>query len=161
MLEIAALAGMVVSKFLIPLLTKGKDNLAEELASTGAKGAAGALASTAESLWDRIKARFVDDDEKNVVALFEKNPNGMEQMLSSTLEQRLVHDDKLRKELSDIVESSVAGTGKTAWQLMGDYVGAVDARHATISGGTVAGMIVNSPTRPQPQRPPPGRDDEP
>ena len=54
----------------------------------------------------------------------------------------------------------VAGTGQSSWQLMGDYVGVVNAPGATISGGTVAGVIVGQAANPPTTKPlpPPSRD---
>jgi hypothetical protein len=156
MLEIAALAATVVSKFLVPLLTKSRDKLEDDLSEAGAKAAAGGLVKTAESLWDRIKKRFDRDDEKNAVALFEQHPEDMKAMLSKLLEQRLSEDPEFHKQLSDLAEAPVAGTGQTAWQLMGEYVGGVDARGATISGNaTVAGVVVGAPPPRPPNLPPP------
>jgi hypothetical protein len=158
-IEIVTLAATVVGKFLIPLLMKGKDKLTEDLADKGADAASGALVETAESLWQRIKKRFDRDDEKQAVGLFERNPGEMEKMMLALLEKRLTDDAEFRSQLSDLVEKPVEGTGQTAWQLMGKYVGAVDARGATISGGNVAGVIVSSPTpTPQPGSPPSGTD---
>ena len=158
MLEVVALAATVVGKFLVPLFTKGKEKLTEELAESGSTAVAGGLVGTATKLWDKITSRFDRDDEKSAVGLFEKNPAAMEAMLQDLLLQRIEADTEFRQQLSDLVEAPVDGTGKTSWQLMGDYVGAVDARGATISGGTVAGVIVSSPmstvSPPMPSTPP-------
>jgi hypothetical protein len=157
MLDVAVLAATVVGKFLIPLFTKGKDKLTDELAQTGADAAAGGLVQTAQTLWQKIKDRFDGDDEKSTVTLFEKKPVQTEALLTEALQERLTHDEAFRQQLIDLVQAPVAGTGMTSWQLMGDYVAAVDARGATVSGGgQIGGMIFNSPApSPHPTLPPP------
>jgi len=148
MIEIALLATTVVSKFLVPLFTKGKDEFTDDLAKTGGKAAADGLVKTAQELWRRITGRFSKDNEKSAATLFETDPEDMQKVMTKVLQQRLEDDADFRKQIQDLVDTPVAGTSQTSWQLMGEYVGAVDARNATISGNaSVSGLVVN-PARP-------------
>jgi hypothetical protein len=150
MIDILWLATTVVGKFLLPLLTKGKDELTDDLAKTGGEAAANGLVKTAESIWSSIKRRFTRDDEKKTVELFEQDPEDMDKMLVKLLRQRLEEDAAFCGEIQQLVEAPVAGSGQTSWQVM-DHSGVVDARYSTISGGTVAGLIINTgPTQPPP-----------
>ena len=155
MLDLAVLAATVVGRFLVPLFTKGEQTLTDELATAGGKAAAGGLVATAKKLWAKITDRFDGDQEKSAVTLFPENAATMKDLLEKLLEQRMATDEELRTQMSDLVEAPIEGTGKTAWQLMGDYVGVVDARGAQISGGTVAGIVVSGPhsTAPLPTTP--------
>ncbi len=143
MVDLLWLATTVVGKFLIPLFTKGKDQLTDDLAKSGGDAAASGLVKTAGSIWSAIKERFSRDDEKNVVALFEERPQAMDKMLIDLLRERMESDDAFSEHIRQLVEAPVAGTDQTSWQVM-DHSGVVDARFSTISGGTVAGIIVNS-----------------
>ena len=144
MIEIALLATTVVSRFLVPLFKKGKDGFVDDLAEAEGRAGAEGLVATAEAIWHKITGRFSKDDEKNVVSLFPGSPEDMEKMMTNFLQKRLGEDTDFREQIEQLVDTKVAGTGQTSWQLMGEYVGAVDARNAQISGNaTVAGVIVN------------------
>jgi hypothetical protein len=144
MIEIALLATTVVSKFLVPLFNKGKDDFTESLAEQAGRGAAESLVGTAQKIWARVLKRFDRDDEKSAAKLFSEDPEAMDKMLVKLLQKRLEEDQDFRQQINQLVEAPVPGTDSTSWQLIGTYVGAVDARNATISGGTVAGLIVGS-----------------
>lgn len=142
MVEIAWLAATVVGKFLVPLFTKSKDQFTDELAESCGRAAADGLSKTAGTIWQRIRNRFNREDEKNAASLFEKSPKAMENMLIELLDARLAEDADFRHEIERLVDVPVAGTGRSSWELMGEYVGAVDARNSMISGATVAGVYV-------------------
>ena len=145
MIEIALLATTVVSKFLVPLFTKSKDDFSDDVAGTVGRAASDGLTKTAGKIWNRIIGRFSQDNEKSAVNLFKEDPENMEKMMIKLLQKRLDDDSDFRDQIQQLVEEPVPGTGRTSWQLIGDYVGAVDARNAAISGNaTVAGLIVKS-----------------
>ena len=143
MVEIVWLAATAVGKFLVPFFTEGKDQLTEDLAEAEGKTAAEALVKTAGSIWARVKSHFDHEDEKNAVTLFEKSPKAMEPMLTELLGNRLEADAAFRQQIQELVEAPVADKGQASWELMGEYVGAVDARHSVITGSTVAGIIMS------------------
>jgi len=148
MIEIALLATTVVSKFLVPFFKKGKDGFTKELADTEGEAAAHGLTKTAAAIWQRITGRFDKDNEKKAVSLFQEDPENMDKMMTTLLQQRLESDPDFRKQIDQLVEAPVAGTGQTSWQLMAEYAGVVDARNSTIrDNATVAAIIVN-PAKP-------------
>jgi hypothetical protein len=114
------------------------------MADIAGQAAATGLSKTAASIWSRITGRFNKDGEKQTVELFKEHPEDMEKMMTTFLQERLKDDADFRKQIQQLVDATVPGTGETAWNLMGKYVGAVDARNATISGNAkVAGVMVN------------------
>jgi hypothetical protein len=153
MIEIALLATTVVSRFLVPLFKKGKDGFKDDLTEAEGRAAAEGLVGTAEAIWHKVTARFSRDNEKSAVSLFTEDPKNMENVMTNFLQKRLEEDADFREQIQQLVDTPVSGTGQTSWQLMGEYVGAVDARNAQISGGQVAGLIVNSASSQQPVPP--------
>lgn len=149
MIEIALLATTVVSKFLVPLFNKGKDDFTDDLAEQAGRGAAESLVGTAQKIWARVLKRFDRDDEKSAAKLFSEDPQAMDKMLVKLLQKRLEEDQDFRQQINQLAEAPVPNTNSTSWQLIGRYVGAVDARGARISGGTVAGVIVGDPHAPE------------
>lgn len=148
MIEIALLATTVVSRFLVPLFKKGKEGFSRDLAETEGRAAAEGLIKTAEAIWHKITGRFSRDNEKSAVSLFTEDPENMQNVMINFLQKRLEEDADFRKQIEQLVDTPVSGTGQTSWQLMGEYVGAVDARGAQIGGNaSVAGVMVN-PARP-------------
>jgi len=143
MVDIAWLAATVVGKFLVPLFTRGKDQLTEDIAEVEGKAAADGLVRTAGTIWKSIKGHLDHDDERNAASIFQKNPAAMEMMMIGLLEKRLRDDVDFRQQIQRLVEAPVVGTGQATLNLMGEYIGAVDARNSVISEGTVAGVIVH------------------
>lgn len=140
MIEIGVLAATVVSSFLVPLAKEGAEHLRSKLAAEASEGVASGLVGTAKGLWDRIRGRSEGTDAQ-IVELFEKDPDTMAPALESVVKRLLESDPDLQREISDLVETKQDGSA--SWQLMGTYVGAVDARGATISGNArVAGVQV-------------------
>ena len=148
MVEVVLLASTIVGKFLVPLFKKGRDGFSTGLTEASGRVAGESLVATAEQIWERVKRRFNRGDEKSAIALFQAEPEDMEKLFAKLLAKRLEEDSQFRREIQQLVDAPVPGTSHTAWQLIGDYVGAVDARGATISGGTVAGLVVNPTASP-------------
>lgn len=151
--ELLWLAATAVGKFLVPLFSKGKDQLGDELAKTAGDAAAAGLVKTSEGIWSAVKSQFSGEDEKKTLDLFQKNPEAMDKMLVSLLQERLAEDPAFCKQIQELIDAPVGGNGQTSWQVM-DHSGVVDARYATISGGTVAGLIINADPAQQPSVPP-------
>ncbi len=143
MVDIAWLAATAVGRFLVPLFARGEDQFVADLGGSCGDAAAHGLVKTAKTIWKRIGSRFDRDDEKNAVGLFEKNPAAMEQMLVKLLEKRLADDADFRRDIQRLVAEPVADTGQSSWQLIGEYVGAVDIRNTTINNSEVVGLRVD------------------
>ena len=142
MIETAALATSVVTSFLVPRLKKGADKLTEELSDSVGSAAADGMVGVAKKLWERIRGKTQGTPDEKVVDLFEEQPDRRGAPLESVVKELLDSDPAFREEVTKLLEAQEGGS--TRWQLMGEYVGAVDARGAKISGGQVAGVIVGS-----------------
>jgi hypothetical protein len=140
MIEIAALAASIVTSFLIPLVKDTATGLREKLAKTAGDSTADGLVKTAETLWDKVKGSANTEDEQALLGTFERQPDLLKEAVEKIVRSQLENDPKFREEATNLLEAD-AGNGKTTWQLMGDIVGVVDARWATISGGQVAGVV--------------------
>jgi len=156
MIETAALATSVVTSFLVPLVKKGAEKLTEELSQSAGSAAADGIVGVARTLWERIRGKTQGTADEPVVELFEKQPDRLSGPLESVVTELLDTDPDFRDEVTKLLETEEGG--RTRWQLMGEYVGAVDARGAHISGGQVAGVIVGSAAKdpvdpPEPSRP--------
>ncbi|WP_148571636.1 hypothetical protein [Nocardioides caldifontis] len=151
MIETAALATSVVTAFLVPLVKKGAEKLTDELSEKAGSAAADGLVGVARKLWERIRGKTRGTPDAEVVDLFEKQPDRLADPLRAVVEELLTEDAELRDEVTALLEAEEGG--RTRWQLMGEYVGAVDARGATITGGQVAGVIVGSADPPSPSGP--------
>jgi len=143
MIEIGMLAASVVSSFLVPLLKQGSDKLATKLAEKTSESAANGLVGTAQKLWDKVRGKSEGTDA-SIVDLFERDPDKMSSALEAVVKGLMEKDPEFHKEMSALVESDEGGSPR--WQLMGEYVGVVDARGAAISGNAiVAGVKIDSP----------------
>jgi len=140
MIEIAALATSLVSSFLVPLVQKGVEGLTAELRGRTTEAAASSLVETAQKLWNRLRGEAKDGEEADVVDLFKRNPEMMKGAMEEVVRAMIARNPDLHKDASSLLETESVD-GKTQWQLMGEIVGAVDARNANISGGNVAGVI--------------------
>lgn len=146
MIEIGMLAASVVSSFLVPLVKDGAEQLRAKLMEKGSESAATGLVDTARGLWDKIRGKSEGTDAQ-IVDLFEKDPDKMSSALESVVKSLLESDPDLHREVSAMVENKQDGS--PSWQLMGTYVGAVDARGATFSGNaSVAGVRIGSTEKP-------------
>jgi hypothetical protein len=144
MIETATLATYVVGSFLVPLMTKGADKLTDELAEMAGATASDGLVEVAKRLWGKVRGKTRDTDDAPVVDLFEKQPDRMEAALEDVVREMLENDEDFRSEVNGMLEKETAG-GTPAWQLMGEYVGVVNAQYAHISGNAqVGGVIVGA-----------------
>lgn len=141
MLEIAAIAGSVVMRFLVPFLTKGAAGFSDELQKQTSKAAADKVVEASSGLWDKIRGVFTKGDDVQALDLFQKNPEqwkqGIEQMLISQMEQ----DEKFRADLNAMLEQPTPD-GSTVYNVTGKIVGFIDARGAIVSGGEMTGVKV-------------------
>jgi hypothetical protein len=142
-MEIAVIAATAVAQILVPYLKRRAAGLAEDLADRVSDAAADHATGVAETLWERIRAKFSDSEpDRNVVKRFEEEPEAAAPLLEIDLKRKLADDPDFAQELADLIASeSPDGSGNTI-QIFGEG-GVVDARGAEISGGVVAGYIRN------------------
>lgn len=143
MLEIAAMATSLVVSFLVPLVRKGPDGLGGGLREMTTAVAADGLVKTAQRLWARVKGTPRSPNDQEIVAMFERQPDVMQEALVKVVQRQLEEDEGFRTDVATLLEAEAA-PGVPSWKLMGEIVGAVDARNATISGGTVAGVVYHA-----------------
>ncbi len=143
MIELATMATSLVSSFLIPLLKKGAESLGTELGERTTQSVADGLVGTAQRLWDRVKGSLQSRDDQDIAAIFERQPKVMQEALEKLVLRKLEQDEGFRREVAQLLEAE-AEPGVASWKLMGEIVGAVDARHAQITGGTVAGVVYHA-----------------
>lgn len=152
-LEIAALATSVVGAFLVPLIKKGAEKIAETVTEKVSDAAGKHVTEVAETLWEKVKGAFRSNAEQATLEQFQKYPEQSQPLVEAVLKEKLQADPVLAEELTALVEKPIPGDGRTAVNIAAQTVGYVDAKGATISGGIVAGTIVGTP----PPVPPPNR----
>jgi hypothetical protein len=155
-LEIAAIATSVVSSFLIPLVKKGAQQISETIKEKVSAAAGEHVSKVARNIWEKVKGAFSSDTEKATLAQFEKYPEASKPLVEAVLTEKMQADGKLAEELDRLVRSPSPDGAGTAVQISASTVGYVDARGATISGGTVAGVIMGAPAPSPVNKPPPG-----
>jgi hypothetical protein len=156
MIDVAVLAGTVVARFLVPYLEKGAQQLFDAAADKVGQVAADHAKGVTERIWQRVRSVFASDEDKGALANFEKRPQASEKLVEEILREKLEKDEKLARELEELVTSKSPDGSGTGAQIIGTTVGFVDARNAQISGGVVAGLIQG--VDPLPGSGPPGRD---
>ncbi len=150
MIETATLATYVVGSFLVPLLKKGADKLADDLGEKVGATASDGLVDVAKKLWDKVRGKTADTNDAAVVDLFEQQPDRMQGALAEVVNELLENDQEFHREVSAMLEKETAG-GTPTWQLMGQNVGVVNAQGAHIGGSAqVAGVIYGVPPAPAP-----------
>ena len=137
------MATSLVVSFLVPLVKNGAEGLNTGLREMTTAVAADGLVKTAQRLWVRVKGTPLPPNDQEIVAMFERQPEVMQEALVKVVQRQLGQDKGFREEVATLLEAEAA-PGVTSWKLMGEIVGAVDARNATISGGTVAGVVYHA-----------------
>jgi hypothetical protein len=136
-LDLAVLAGTIVSSFLLPYVKLGAKKIAETVTEKVSGKAADQVAGVTETLWERVKSVFKADNEEHVITDFKEVPDAAKPLLISKLEKKLEKDPALAQELSDLVNKPVAGGASTGAQIMNAHIaGIVDARHSNFSGAS-------------------------
>lgn len=142
-IDIAVLASTVVSSFLVPVAKKGLSKLREEIAEK----ADDAVSDGVETVWNKVKSLFTSERERGRWADLEESPEAAAPMVTATLEQKLKDDPEAVRELDEIVNRPVPGSGggATLQHIMAETFGFVDARGAQVSGSAqMGGVIMNT-----------------
>jgi hypothetical protein len=134
-IDIAALAAVVVTSFLVPYAKIGLEKLAEglgeKLGEIGAEQGTDAL----KKVWGRVKGAFKSKDEKPVWAQFEKHPEAAQGLVQEMLKEKLAQDPALAQELSDLVNAPLPSGASTGAQITNADIAAIlDLRGADFSG---------------------------
>jgi len=145
-IDSAALATSVVSSFLLPYVKLGAEKLSEEMGKTLGNVSAEYASGVVKRLWERVKAVFSSDDEKTVLAQFEKRPDAAKTLVESILQEKLGQDSRLAQELMELINTPGPDGKSTGAQIMqAGIAGIVDARGANFAGAsgvTISGVTV-------------------
>jgi hypothetical protein len=155
MIDVVALAATLVAKVLVPRLTRGAEQIADEVTDRAGETAANAVEHVSQDIWDRVQSLFARDPGGTAVfAEFEAAPEQLKPAVEAMLVKRLAEDQAAARELDELVRTPGA-VGRTAVQLIGDTVGYVDAKGANVYG-VVGGVVqgVQPPASPEDPRAP-------
>jgi hypothetical protein len=142
------MATSFVMSFLVPMFKKGAAGFGDELQKDVAGSAASGIVKTVQGLWARVKGAPRSKDDQDMVSLFERKPDALRDAVTEIVQQQLEQDEGFRKDVAALLEGE-AKPGTANWQLVGNIVGAVDARHASVSGhGTMAGVVYHAGGQP-------------
>lgn len=151
-IDVAALATTIVSTILLPYVKKGADKLAEGLGEKLGEASAQHVTGTMGKIWERIKAIFSSDDDKQALAQFEKRPDAAKGLVEEILKEKLAQDGKLAQELTEILaRPGPAGQGTGAIIGNAAIAAIIDARGADFSGTqgvTITGVNVGELPKP-------------
>jgi hypothetical protein len=138
-IDLAVLASTVVAQFLIPAAKKGLAKIGEDVQAKAGQVAAEGV----EKVWNKVKSLFTSERDQKRWEDLEEYPEEAAPVITRVLEEKLAESPEVAQELDKIVHAEVPGSGGATLQnIMAEIFGFVDARHAQISGGQVAGVIL-------------------
>jgi hypothetical protein len=154
------LAGTLVSSVLLPLAKKGIEKVGEEIGSRIGKAGAEQTTTILARIRDKVRALFSSESDRDTLKTFEKFPENMKGPLETELATKLAQNPAAARELQALLDDRPPDAqGISIGKILADTVGIVDFRGGTMSGGTVAGVIVgplpSPPAAPQSNPPRP------
>lgn len=123
-LDLVALAGTVVTSFLLPYIKDGAKKVAETLTEKGSQAAVTYVTEVAQKVWDRVTSAFSSDTDKATLAQLEEYPEAAQPLVEAVLKKKLEQDDQLAQELDQLVNTP-GPEGQSASLLIKDVVGDV------------------------------------
>jgi hypothetical protein len=152
--EFAALAASLVGKVLLPYAKVGLKKIGDELRKKADAAVESQATSLTAKVWEKVAGLFKSDRDRFALEQFQENPDDAAGVFTKALEKKLQEEPQQAEELQKLLETPLAkGSGATLQNIMADVFGFVDARGAVISGGQVAGAIINAPRSPSADRP--------
>ena len=151
-IEIAALAGTLATRFLLPYAKEGFDRIRDELVEKAGEGVSGGV----EKVWEKVKGLFQRGTprEQGRWADFEEHPEDNVNNIQRTLVERLEAEPEVAEELNALVNVPVPSAGGLTLSHMMGNIGVVNAPNSTVYG-VQAGLIIGTPPEPpRPARPP-------
>jgi hypothetical protein len=125
MIDIAAIATTAVGSFLVPYLKVGAQGIADAVSRRFTDAAADETTKIAGTLWDRVKGLFDSDDERTIVELFENDPDGLARTVTEKLEAKLGQDERLARDIADLMGSDRRDQAAPATIMQQADVGAI------------------------------------
>ena len=144
-IDIALLAGTVVTGYLMPFVKEGVQEFTKERGKKLGDDAAAHAKDAAPKLLEKVTDLFSGDKEIITLDLFKGDPETFEQPVTKLLEKKLTEDPGAAEELDRIVNvPNAQGQSMGAQILHAVTAGIVDLRGATIggSGHTFVGVSV-------------------
>jgi hypothetical protein len=148
-IEIALLAATVVGKILVPFFQRSAEKVGDALGDKVTDEAAEFATDTANTLWDKIKARFSEPDEQVIADRFKSNADNdkLVALFEDDLQRKLAEDEGFAEEIAALVNAKDPGGSGTVMNIFGK-AGIVDARNAHIERSVVTGYAENVHTAP-------------
>jgi hypothetical protein len=151
-MDLAFLATTTVSQILLPYLKEGAQKIVVAAKEKFGDSAAEYAGDLAGKVWTRVKSAFKSDADKATVAVFQEDPENAVEIMKKKLETKLAQDPQLANDLDKLVTTLAPGGMGTGAQIIGaTYAGIVDIRCGTVSGGTVAGIVIGETPKAQTQ----------
>lgn len=145
MIDIALLAGTVVTKLLAPVFRAGWDKVfdaaTDELGSDVADGTKG-LVST---VWAKLRGAFTSDEEKAALTSFEKRPDAAAPLVEAMLKEKLEADGALAEQLDRLLNERPGGGTLNGAQIVAHTVNQVVAQGPVSGNAVVAGQYFGAP----------------
>lgn len=153
-IELAPLAGTLVTQILIPYAKKGLERIRSDVGDTAGEAVAGGV----EKVWNRVKALLQRGTPREQARWedFEEYPEDNARNIERTLVERLEAEPDEAEELQRLVNTPIPQAGGVSLsEVMARdvVVGVVNAPHATVHG-TMAGVILGGSRSPEPDPPP-------
>jgi hypothetical protein len=153
MIEVAALAGSIVSSFLLPVAKETLRGIRDKVADASGEAAGTEAANLAQRVWNRVRDAFRENDAEATELLdrFELDPDDGRIELERRLAEMISRDKDLLDELAGFMSQKSASAELPVSQLIGHTVGQVNIR-GDMYGGEATGVKVGSETREPPAR---------
>jgi hypothetical protein len=142
MIDIAVLAGTLVTSFLAPYAKMGLEKLVDHFGSSVGENAAKKTGEIANKIVQRLTASLSGPTEKPVVDMLKDHPAEAAPLMKAILKEKLEKDPDLAKELQDLLSALKQTAGKdigamTATITIGDHNFNNNNGDVTITGNLV------------------------
>lgn len=136
-IDIALLAGTIVTTVLMPLAKKGVEKLAEAMGEKFGESAAQEVSGVLGKIRARVKDVFSSADDKAALEMLEKRPEAARALVEEILTEKLAQNPGLAQELYELLNSPTpAGQSIGAIITDAEIAGIVDARGANFAGSS-------------------------
>jgi len=141
MIDVAVLAGIVVTKLLAPVFRAGWDKVFDAATEQVGEEVAEETKGVVSRVWTKLKGVFTSDEEKAALTSFEKRPDAAAPLLQDLLREKLAADPGLAEEFDRLVNARPAGGVLNGAQVIGRTVNQVVAQGPVSGHAIVAGQV--------------------
>ena len=139
-IDIALLAGTVVTKLLAPVFKAGWDKIFDAATEEMGQQVADGTKSVVSTVWARVTGLFTSDEEKAALASFQKRPDAAAPLVEEMLREKLEAQPAVAEELDRLVSVQPAGGVLNGAQIIGRTVNTVIAQGPVSGNAIVAGQ---------------------